>query len=463
MENPLSASPSTARLTSAVDLADAVRTGRRTAVDVVRVHLDRIAALDPELNAFQSVRQHAALDEAAAVDRHPDRDRLPLAGVPVGVKDNIAVAGVPTRHGSAATSSAPASADDELVARLRAAGCVVIGTTRMPELAAWPHCSSTAYGVTRNPWDPRLDPGGSTGGGAVAVRTGMVALAIGTDGGGSLRIPAAQCGVVGLKPSAGAVPLPGGAGEHWCGLTVTGPLARSVGDAAVAYRVLAGLATDPTFSATPGKARIALSLRSPAPFSRPDGQQRAAVDRAASILRAAGHEVVVAEPPYPAALIPRWSRRWWAGIALDADRLGVRPEGLEPRTRSMIRRGRRVLRFGGPRRAVAEAWRDRALGWLADFDLAISPAVGTVPRPAGALDGRGYLPTLMAAAKTAPYGQAWNLAGFPALVVPVGARNGLPMAVQLIGRPGAELELLAWGAQLEAEIDSLDQRSPTFA
>jgi amidase len=406
--------------------------------------------LNPELNAFQAVRHHAALEEADAIDRHPDRARLPLAGVPVAVKDNIAVAGEPTRHGSAATSSVPANADDELVTRLRAAGCVVIGSTRMPELAAWPHCSSAAYGVTRNPWAPRLDPGGSTGGGAVAVRTGMAALAVGTDGGGSLRVPAAQCGVVGLKPSAGAVPLPGGVDEHWCGLTVAGPMARSVTDAAVAFRVLAGLETDLALPATPGRARIALSMRSPAPLSRPDAQQRAAVEVAAAALRAAGHEVVVTDPSYPAALIQRWSRRWWAGIALDADRLGVRPEDLEPRTRAMIRRGRRVLRFGGPRPAVAQAWRDRAVSWLADFDLLLSPAVGTVPGPAGALDGRGYLPTLMAAAKAAPYGQAWNLAGLPALVVPVGARNGLPLAVQLIGGPGSELSLLAWGALLEA-------------
>src|SRR3954452_19068184 len=173
---------------SALDLAAAVREGRRTAVDVVREHLDRIAARDPELNAFCTVRPAAALAEAAAVDADPDRARLPLAGVPLAVKDNIAVAGVPLRHGSAAPPATPAPADDELVRRLRAAGCVVLGTTRMPELAAWAFTSSAAGGPTRNPWDPGRDPGGSTGGGAAAVAAGLAVLALGTDGGGSLRV-----------------------------------------------------------------------------------------------------------------------------------------------------------------------------------------------------------------------------------------------------------------------------------
>src|SRR5690242_2421888 len=192
----------------ALDLAAAVREGRRTAVDVVREHLDRIAERDPELNAFCTVRTEAAVAEAAAVDAAPDRASLPLAGVPVAVKENIAVAGEPVRHGSAATAATPAAADDELVTRLRAAGCVVVGTTRMPELAAWGFTASAAGGPTRNPWDLARDPGGSTGGGAAAVAAGLAALALGTDGGGSLRIPGAACGLVGVKPTAGLVPLP---------------------------------------------------------------------------------------------------------------------------------------------------------------------------------------------------------------------------------------------------------------
>ena len=308
---------------TALQIAEDVRSGRTNAVEVVRAHLDRIATLDPELGAFQTVRRAAALQEAAVIDRRRDRAQLPLAAVPVAIKDNIAVAGEQVRHGSAGTSDTPAPADDELVSRLRAAGCVVVGTTRMPELAAWAFTASTAFGITRNPWDPRLDPGGSTGGGAVAVSAAMAALALGTDGGGSLRVPAAHCGVVGLKPSNGRVPLPGGLPEHWCGLTVAGPIARTAADAAAAFQVLSGSAVCRPVPAN--RLRVALSLRSPSPLGRPDAHQRAAVQVAADLLRAAGHEVVPAEPPYPATLMQQWSRRWWAGIAIEADQLAVRP------------------------------------------------------------------------------------------------------------------------------------------
>src|SRR3954451_178228 len=260
---------------SALDLAAAVREGRRTAVDVVREHLDRIADRDQELNAFCAVRSGAALAEAAAVDADAHRARLPLAGVPVAVKDNIAVRGEQVRHGSAATSATPASTDDPLVARLRAAGCVVVGTTRMPELAAWGFTASAAGGATRNPWDPARDPGGSTGGGAAAVAAGLAALALGTDGGGSLRIPAAACGLVGVKPTTGLVPLPGGRDEHWYGLTVAGPIVRTAADAAAALSVLGG---QPVAVADPGPLRIAVSGKSPSPLGRPDVHQRAAVE-----------------------------------------------------------------------------------------------------------------------------------------------------------------------------------------
>src|SRR4051812_43135072 len=270
---------------SALDLAAAVREGRRTAVDVVREHLDRIAARDPELNAFCTVRA-AALDEAAAVDAAADRGRLPLAGVPVAVKENIAVAGEPVRHGSAATTAAPAETDDALVTRLRDAGCVVVGTTRMPELAAWGFTASAAGGPTRNPWDPARDPGGSTGGGAAAVAAGLAALALGTDGGGSLRIPAAACGLVGVKPTTGLVPLPGGRDEHWYGLTVAGPIARTAADAAVALAVLSG---QPVAADAADAVRVTVSRKSPSPLGRPDAHQRAAVDAAAAALDTLGH------------------------------------------------------------------------------------------------------------------------------------------------------------------------------
>ena len=235
------------RLTAmpALEIARAVRQGKVSPVDVVQAHLMQIDRLEPQIRAFQVVLAEQALAEARALARQPGLARLPLAGVPVAVKDNVDVAGAPTRHGSAATPAEPARADDELVRRLRAAGCVVIGKTQMPELAIWPFTEPQASAATRNPWDTERTPGGSTGGGAAALASGMAALALGSDGGGSIRIPAACCGVVGLKPGPAVVPLAGGADIHWHGLTVFGPLARTVSDAAAALTVLAGQPSPP--------------------------------------------------------------------------------------------------------------------------------------------------------------------------------------------------------------------------
>jgi len=407
-------------------LAGLVRTGRSTATDVVRGHLDVIARRDPELHAFEEVYAEQSVTDAAALDQRPDLAALPLAGVPLAIKSNM-------------------RPDDELVRRMRAAGCVVVGRTRMPELAAWGFTSSAAFGPTRNPCDPALDPGGSSGGSAVAVATGMAALALGTDGGGSLRIPAAWSGVVGVKPTTGTVPLPSGLSEHWCGLTVAGPLARTVGDARAALEVLTGTAQPTTRS---DGLRVAVSLRSPSPLGRADRRQRAAVTRAAELLRGLGHDVREEDPAYPLTLLNRWSRRWWAGLAQDVGRLGLDDADLEPRTRTMVRKGRRVLRRGLDA-GEAISWQRAAASFFERVDVVLMPAVARGPIRAGAYDGAGYLRTFWMAARTHPYCPAWNLAGTPALVLPVGSSEGLPLAVQLAGPAGSEPRLLAVAAELE--------------
>ena len=432
-------------LPDASTLADAVHTGRRSAADIAREHLARVDRLDPTLNAFQEVRPAGALAEASLVDVDPQRSRLPLAGVPVVVKDNTAVAGLAVRHGSAATSHAPATEDDLLVRRLRTAGCVVLGSTRMPELAAWAFTSSAAFGVTRNPADPDRDPGGSSGGAAAAVASGMAALAVGTDGGGSLRVPAAACGLVGVKPTRGLVPLPGGRDTHWFGLTVAGPLARTPYDAAVLLAVLAGRDVPHSLDEPPS-CRVGSSLRSPSPLGRPDAHQRAALAVAEQGLAMAGHTVRRAGPAYPVSLLNEWGAAWLAGIAEEADRLGLDESRLEPRTRTMVRKGRKVIRKGGP--SAGDRWRTRALAWFEDHDVLLTPVTARVPAPAGALDGRGYLATYLSSARSVPFCQAWNLAGFPAVTVPVGSRAGLPMAVQLVGPPDSEGLLLGLAGQL---------------
>ncbi len=437
----------------AAAIAARVRDGWSSAVEVARAHLARIAADDGRIGAFQVVTPERVLAEAQYVDTRADRFALPLAGVPVAVKDCIDVAGYPTRYGSAATSEAPARRDDELVKRLRAAGAVIIGKTRMPELAVWGFTHS-ALGTTRNPLDEALDPGGSSGGSAAAVAAGMAALALGTDGGGSIRIPAAYCGLVGLKPGNGVVPLPGKAAEHWYGLSAAGPIARTAQDAATMLGVLRGEPLD--LSGRSGPARIALSLANPSPLGRLHADHRAAAVGAAARLRAGpdGATVVLADPPYPRALALRWMRRWQAGVAQDVAALGLDAATLERRTAAVARRGRRVLRSAPPRPAAATAWRDEVVGWLDDggFDLLLGPATAGPPPSAGAFAGRGYLRTLAAQTAQVPFTQAWNLAGLPAVVAPVRVGGGRPVGVQLVGRPGSEALLLAAAARLEHRV-----------
>lgn len=436
----------TSTVISALEIASLVQSGQTSASQVIREHLDRIVFLDTKLRAFQVVRAERALAEAAELDARADRASLPLAGVPVAIKDNFDVAGEATRRGSAATSDQAAERDDELVRRLRAAGCIVIGKTRMPELAIWGFTSSAAYGATHNPWDRKLDPGGSTGGGAVAVATGMSALTLGTDGGGSLRIPAAYCGVVGFKPGADVLPVPGGRPQHWYGLTSAGPMARTVADTAAMLAVLEG--KDVRELAAADSLRVAMSLRSPSPIGRPDDHNRTAVQQAGHRLGELGHRVTNFDPPYSPMLGSRWTRYWHAGIAQDAR--GLRSAHLEPRTRVMIAKGRRVQLLGGPRAGAAADWRRRMITWLEDYDVLITPTVAAPPPVAGSMDGRGYFGTLLAQAVSVPYTPAWNLAGLPAAAIPTGVgTNGRPRSVQIIGKPGAEATVLAVASQLE--------------
>jgi amidase len=432
-------------------LAARVRSGATTAVEVARAHLARVAARDRMIGAFEASDAERVLAEAGGVDARPDRFALPLAGVPVAVNDNVPVAGYATRYGSAATSTDPARRDDELVRRLRRAGAVVVGKTRMPELAAWAFAHS-ALGTTRNPRNTARDPGGS--GGAAAVADGMAALALGTDGGGSIRVSAAYCGLVGLKPGTGAVPLPGGAAEHWYGLSAVGPLARTAADAAVLFAVLAGHDPAAAVAAVEDGARrdlrVAVSLRSPSPVAELRAGHRLATVGAAVLLRAGGAHLAAADPPYPRSLPSHWSTRWQAGVARELADLGLDVTMCEPRTAAVARQGRRVLRLGGPRPATAAAWRARFLAWLdaGRHDVLLTPAVAGPPVTAGAMRHRGYLTTLLLSASRVPYTQAWNLAGLPAAAVPVRV-SGRPVAVQLVGRPGDELALLAIAARLE--------------
>jgi amidase len=430
---------------TARELARAVRRGDASATQVVADHLDHIGAQEPRLTALRVVRAVEALAEAEQVDQQEDLSGAWLAGVPVVVKENTAVAGLPVWHGSAAARSQVADADHEIVRRLRGAGAVVVGTSRMPELGLW-GTTDDATGVTRNPWHPGRTAGGSSGGAAAAVAAGLVPVAHGTDGLGSVRIPAACCGLVGLKPGRGAVPRDLGAGD-WFGLVEHGVLATTVADAVVAFAVLAG--QRPAALAEPVRLRVAVSLRSPTGVP-PDAPNRSAVSAAGRILAAAGHDLRRADPGYPAWLGPLGLATWFAGAYVVADQAGLDPAQLQPRTRRHVALGRLVWQRGYVREADRQRWRDRSMAFLEPYDVLLTPALAAPPPPATEWHRRPWRANLVANLRYAPYAAPWNVAGLPALVVPVGTRpDGLPLAVQLVGGPGSELQLLAVAGQLE--------------
>ncbi|MDP8978886.1 MAG: amidase family protein, partial [Actinomycetota bacterium] len=419
---------------------------RLSAVEVVEACLERIAALDGRLGAFQLVRDREVLAEAEALDAREDLPALPLAGVPVSVKDMIDVAGAPTTDGSRAGSDAPAAADDELVARLRRAGALVVGKTRVPEFGLWPFTESEAFGATRNPWNPGLTPGGSTGGGAAAVSAAMTALALGSDGGGSIRIPAACCGLVGLKPGTGVVPLPGGRTPARS-LVEWGPLGTSVADVSVMFEVLAGLAGQGEVAPPARALRIAVSARPPVAGVPVDAAMRRALRTTAEVLSGAGHDVVVAHPPHRPADVAAFLKRFLAGPAERVEQLGS--ARVEPRTRGAARVGR-LLGRPPPSPRAQERIRDRFRRWFADHDVLLTPVLARPPIPVGAFEGRGFTATLLGSTRFVPFPAPWNLTGFPAASVPAPPLpGGIPTGVQLVAAPGGERLLLSVARQLE--------------
>ncbi|GAA4923537.1 amidase [Actinoplanes utahensis] len=432
---------------TAKQIARAVRRGDTNATQVVADHLEQIAISDPALGAFRVIRGGEAITEAEKVDDQEDLANLPLAGVPVAVKENTPVAGLPTWHGSAAARTAEVAEEDhEVVRRLRGAGAVVVGVTRMPEMGLWA-VTDDETGPVRNPWDLQRTPGGSSGGSAAAVAAGLVPLAQGNDGLGSIRIPAACCGLVGLKPGKGVVPVDFG-DKDWFGLVENGMLATTVADAALGFSVLAGQA--PVKLVEPAKLRIGVSLRSPVAGVKPDEPNATAVATASKLLVDVGHDTVGADPSYPVGVQLGVLATWFAGAYVNSE--GLRLDRLQPRTRQHIRLGKAAMKAGLVREKQRAVWRDRSIQFFADrsIDLLLTPALASAPPLAEQYSGIGWRRNMSVNAAYAPYGAPWNYAGLPAIVVPVGFRpDGLPLAVQLVGPPGSELLLLSVAGQFE--------------
>ncbi len=428
---------------TAVEIATAVRAGELDPVQVTREALDRIAAADGVIGAFRRVRTEEALAEAAIVAKRPDLADLPLAGVPVAVKDVAPLEGEYATWGSRAGTTESSTEDGEIVRRLRAAGAVIVGLTRVPELCVWPS-SDTPDGVARNPRNPSYAAGGSSGGSAAAVAAGMVPIAHGTDGLGSIRLPAAMCGIVGLKPGADVVRVPGETG--WFGMSEHGPLTTTVADAAL---LLSVLAESPGLEqvADPKSARIALSTQVPvtrAPLPRAFTR---AVGRAGELFRAAGHEVGPGAPRYSTRAVGGMFARWVAGPAEQARDYDIR--AFQPRTRTHVKIGN--LLADRVREGTREHWLERTEEFFAEHDVLVTPAISTLPLKASTWHKRPWVANLLPSVRVAGFTGFWNLAQYPAMSVPIGVHpSGIPACVQLVAAPGGEALLLGLAAQLEA-------------
>ncbi|GLZ04460.1 amidase [Actinomadura sp. NBRC 104412] len=422
-----------------------------------------------ELGAFRVVRE-GALGEARLADKRlRDGERLPLLGVPVAIKDDTDLAGETTPF--AVGGRHPVAVKDaEVVRKLRAAGAVVVGKTTTCEIGLWPF-SESSTGCARNPWDVRYSPGGSSGGSAAAVAAGMVAGAVGSDGAGSIRIPAAWTGLVGIKPQRGRV-----SGyphtDPFYGLTVWGPLARSVGDAALLLDVLSGSHPEDVYRldapvssfeeaarVEPRRLRVAVSFKTAfGSGGRLDSQIRAAVERVARRLTALGHKVFPADPDYGLVglgLVPR-------GTAGVADWVDGMVEGVfEPRTLVEARIGRVLGRRLLPLAKRLEPGLQRRVGRIFRYaDVVLTPTTAWLPFKVGAFDGAGWRKTQGASAAACPYAWPWNVLGWPGVNVPAGlSEEGLPIGAQLLGHDSDEATLISLAAQLEA-VEKWTERRP---
>ncbi|MDH6547062.1 amidase [Streptomyces sp. SAI-041] len=447
-----------------VETARALADGTVTSRALVEQTLARIDGSQETLNAFRIVRTETALAEAEAADaRLAAGVRKPLLGVPVAVKDDMDVAGEPTAFGCRGEFPAVAR-DGEAVRRLRAAGAVVVGKTNTCEFGQWPFTEGPAFGATRNPWSPEHTPGGSSGGSAAAVAAGLVPAALGSDGAGSVRIPASWTHLIGIKPQRGRIST-WPRGESFQGITVNGTLARTVADAALLLDAASGNhVLDPhrppavdasaAVGRDPGRLRIALALKPPftALPARLQPDVRARVVELAEKLGALGHTVEEADPPYGQiglTFVPRAT----VGLA-ERVREAPFPALLDRRTRDAARLG--GLLGGVPLRAArrAEALLHRRIGgFFTWYDVVLAPTTAAPPPRIGAMLRLGGLATDRAMIAACPYAWPWNVLGWPGVNVPAGfVDGGLPVGAQLLGPANSEPLLLSLASQLEAEL-----------
>jgi amidase len=469
-------------------LATLVRDGDTSPAELVDDAIERIEKLNPELNAVIRTRFDEARREAAGV--LPDG---PFRGVPIVLKDLLCyAAGEEVHEGMRVLKEARyvADRDQELVRRLRAAGFVVVGRTNTPELGILPTTEPAAYGPTRNPWDPARSTGGSSGGSAAAVASGMVSVGHANDGGGSIRIPASECGLVGLKPSRARVPLGPEWGDVMGGLVCELVVTRTVRDTAAVLDAVAGPAPGDPYAAPPparpfldevgadpGRLRIGVQTAAFGGTVATHPDCVVAAEAAAAALESIGH---VVEPTHVAALdapdfVEMFLLVWSAGVAYDVDRhwparLGraIRQDEVEPLTWALAEAGRSATAsdFLVARRRLQAVSRRVAEWYEGGFDLLLTPTLAEPPPLLGELDSPPDNPLhgLFRAAELVPFTPPFNVSGQPAISLPLHwNEQGLPIGVQVVAPYGREDVLLRVAAQLEEATPWVDRRPPVRA
>ena len=455
----------------AAELAELVRAGEITAEELAEASLRRIDELQPTVNAFTHVAHEAALAAAAGI---APGDPRPFAGVPLAIKDNRPVAGMPITMCSDLFGSVAADHDAFLVRRLRDAGFVIVGKTALPEMGILPTTESRRFGPTRNPWDLGRTPGGSSGGAAAAVAAGMVPIAHGNDGGGSIRIPAACCGLVGLKPSRGRVSAGPDSGHSF--LVVDGVLTRTVADTASALDLLAGyepgdatwapppaVAYGAATAMAPGRLKIGLALEPPLEGAAVDPVCERSARDAAALLESLGHEVEEITPPWcNLGLLPDFTRAFGPWVSMTTS-FGARLAGREPTCDDVEpltwmlwehARGQDTITFLTSQVRLESVAR-MLVAHLGGWDVVLTPALAQRPVAIGEIHGRGPDPweNYQRSGYFTPFTAIVNITGLPAIALPLyHGEDGLPTAVQLIGGPGREDVLLALAAQLEEAL-----------
>ncbi len=460
------------------ELAADIRSGTISAAELVETSLRRIEALDPQLGAFVDVFGDEALEQARTIGAGDER---PFAGVPIAIKNNRGVAGKRLTFAAAFAGDFIAPLDSNVVAKLREAGFVIVGTTRLPEWGIMPTTETARFGPTRNPWDTDRTPGGSSGGSAAAVAAGMVPIAHANDGGGSTRIPAACCGLVGLKPQRGRISTAPEAGEIF--LVCDGVLTHTVHDTAAVFDVISGPVLgdsswappppEPFAAASlrdPGRLRIAMTLLPPLVDAPVDPEVAAATRETAVLLESLGHEVVEADPPWQ---LPQMAELFTAlfGPAVSTqiallEMVNGRPataEDMEPLSWAIYQLSRSIdsveaMGAGFMLQAVAR----QIVTWTDGYDAVLTPALAELPLPLGTMstmDADEPMAGFTRSAAFTPFTALFNVTGQPAIALPLHqSDSGLPIGSQLIGRPAAEGALLALAAQLEAARPWHEQR-----